>query len=105
MPQTATISTGNEVFPTLALSTTEDFYEFVLPSGGSRLYSGSVQLRSNGDWLYSHQAGGPYYPVYAREILKLDGVYDNMAIFVKAVSGTPTLYAMEGIGRGPAVKA
>jgi hypothetical protein len=105
MSLTAIIEFPSQVLGALALTTTEDYVEFTLPANASSLYTTSVQLRCTGDWWYSHQAGGPYYPVYAREVLTVDQVFNGKAVFCKAASGTPALYALEASGRAPAIKS
>lgn len=105
MPTTAIINQPSAALGSLLLSTTEDFFAFTTAPSASVLYTTTVQLRATGDWWYSHQAGGPYYPVYAREVLEVFQVFNGKAIFCKAVSGTPTLYALEASGRAPAIKS
>jgi hypothetical protein len=103
MPTTVVIDTPNQALDPLVLSTTEDTYTITFQGSASSLYTAFIQLRADGDWWYSHKAGGPYFPVYAREALKLDNLPSGKIIYVKAVSGTPTLRGIETMGRAPAV--
>jgi hypothetical protein len=98
MPATGAILKSFQVLPTLALSTSEDTYTFTIksddplrPTGKS---SADVILQADGNWLYAHQAGGPYFYTQNGWPLYLNGVYDGQVVYVKANAGTPNLYAM-----------
>lgn len=75
---------------TLALTTSEQ--EWAFTSTGTN-GDPVLQLITNAEWLLATQTGGPYTLIPANAPEKLPVPLAGCSVFVKASTGTPTLYS------------
>lgn len=96
MPGTVTVSAANQNFTPLALTTSEDTY--TITAGRAFTRTAPLTLRIVGDnagVLIGYKTGGPYFfqpSTWANDYRFTIDAGSVLTLFVKANTGTPTLY-------------
>ena len=77
----------------VVLSTSPDALSFIIPTATQW----SVQLFSTITWMYGGEDGAGYITVPADVALVVEFLSGDRAVYVKSVSGTPTLNGLIGV--------